>query len=167
MILQPAPVEVGDAEGSGGRRSAKRIGAKAATLLEIIRELAQAGAETPRHSELSEIAAKRGVRIDPTAVSAHINVLESEGLIVRGGTRNQRTYALPGTSWTTAPAPLANAMKYGPEREGPPRSPTLEERRAMFAHQRYEDGPEKPGPLVRWPVPEARARAWASPLTEK
>jgi hypothetical protein len=58
-------------------------------------------------------------------------------------------------------------MKYGPEREGPPRSPTLEERRAMFAHQRYEDGPEKPRLLVRWPVAVARAHAWASPLTEK
>jgi hypothetical protein len=80
VILQRASVEVGDPEGSGGTRSAKPIGAKAAMLLEIIWEMVQAGTETPRHSELSKIAAKRGVRIDPTAISGHINVLETEGL---------------------------------------------------------------------------------------
>lgn len=144
----------------------RTVGPRAAVLLAIIREAAEAGAETPRNSALAKMAARRGVHIEPTAVSSHINVLEDEGLITRGGTRNQRTYAIPGTGWATTPAPLANAMKYGPEREGPLRSPTLEERRAMFAGQRYEDGPETPGPLVRIRINTVRAHGWASPLTE-
>jgi len=57
-------------------------------------------------------------------------------------------------------------MKYGPEREGPPLSPTLDERRTMFARQRYVDGPEKPGPLVWLRVAGRGAHGWASPLTE-
>lgn len=144
----------------------RTVGPRAAVLLAIIREVAKAGGETPRNSVLAEMAGRRGVHIDATAVSSHLNVLEDEGLITRGGTRNRRTYAISGTGWATTPAPLANTMKYGPEREGPPRSPTLEERRAMFAGQRYEDGPETPGPLVRMRLNTARAHGWASPLTE-
>jgi hypothetical protein len=144
----------------------KPVGPRAAVLLAIIREVAEAGGETPRNSELARMAERRGVHIEPTAVSSHINVLADEGLITRGGTRNQRTYTIPGTGWKTTPAPLANTMKYGPEREGPLRSPTLEERRAMFAHQRYEDVPHREGPLVRLPVPSAGGQRWAAPIVE-
>jgi hypothetical protein len=136
----PAPEEITPS------RCPRPVGPRAAVLLAIIREVAEAGGETARNSVLAENGWRGGACTSmPTAVSSHLNVLADEGLITRGGTRSRRTYAIPGTGWATTPAPLANTMKYGPEREGPPRSPTLEERRAMFAGSALRGRPGEAG----------------------
>lgn len=117
----------------------------------------------PTHVAIVAAARQRGLAATDNAVRLAMKDLVRCGRVALLGATCHMGYSLPGTELRTqSSCQPAGFRRLGVERTAL-RCPTLEERAAMFAGQRYEDVPHREGPVMRG-NPYLEAHGWASPL---
>lgn len=132
-------------------------------MLGMIVAAARADEAAPTHTEMVAQARRRGLDASNNAVRLALADLVHKGRVALLGATCHAGYAIPGTELRTQSSCQASGYRRAGMECRRPRSPTLEERAAMFAGQRYEDVPHRDGPVMRG-NPFLEAHGWASPL---
>jgi hypothetical protein len=118
----------------------------------------------PTHTTMAVEARKLGLAVTDNAVRTAMADLLRSGRVALAGATCHAGYLIPGTDLRTQSSCQPAGYRGAGMERGALRSPTLEERAAMFVGQRYEDVPHSQGRVVSI-NPYLEAHGWASPLT--
>lgn len=142
------------------RRQAIRL--LADLVYRMIAKAARRDEAAPAYTSFIAEARRQGLAANTDMVKAAVALLVQAGRIARIGQTSHQGYLLPGTELRTQSSCQPAGFRRVIDR-GALRCPTLEERTAMFAGQRYEDVPHREGRIVSI-NPYLETHGWASPL---